>query len=147
MEVILLQDVEQVGKAGERIKVRDGFSRNYLIPKRLAVPASEAGLRFLEAQKKRAEQKRAQEKETAVQLGEKIKQLTCVIKVKVGAEGKLFGSVTRQDVHRALQNEGIEVDKRRVELAEPIHQVGEYQVPVRLHSEVVVSLRVIVTEA
>lgn len=147
MEVILLQDVEQVGKAGERIKVRDGYSRNYLIPKRLAVPVTEGGLRFLEAKKRQAEEKRVKEKEAAVQLGEQVKQLACVLKVKVGAEGKLFGSVTRQDIHAALQKEKIEIDKRKIELQDPIHQVGEYQVPVRLHSEVLVPLRVIVTEA
>ena len=109
MEVILLQDVEQLGKAGERIKVRDGFSRNFLIPKRLAVPISEGGLRFLEAKKKQAERKRIQEQEAAHALAERIKQLTCVLKVKVGTEGKLFGSVTRQDIHAALQKEKIEV--------------------------------------
>jgi len=147
MEVILLQDVEQVGKAGERVRVRDGYSRNFLLPKRLAVPVTAGGLKFLAAKKRQAEEKRAREKDTAVQLGEKIKQFACVIKVRVGAEGKLFGSVTRQDIYNALHKEKLEVDKKRVELQELIHQVGEYQVPIRLHPEVVVPLRVIVTEA
>ena len=147
MEVILLQDVDQIGKAGDRVKVRDGFSRNFLIPKRLAVPATEGGLRFLEAKKKRAETKRVQEKEAANTLAEKIKQWTCVIKAKVGTEGKLFGSVTRQDVHDAFQKEGFQVDRRRIELVEPIRQIGEHQVPIRLHSEVVVQLKVVVSQA
>ncbi|OGW87895.1 MAG: 50S ribosomal protein L9 [Omnitrophica bacterium RIFCSPHIGHO2_02_FULL_46_11] len=147
MEIILVQDVDSLGKAGDRVKVRDGFSRNYLIPRRLAVPASEGGLKFLEAKKKRAEEKRLQEKEQTSQLAEKIKNWTCVLKVKVGPEGKLFGSVTRQDIHNALQKEGFEIDKRKIELHEPIHQVGEYGVRIRLHPEVEFQLKVIVTQA
>jgi large subunit ribosomal protein L9 len=147
MELILIQDVEKLGKAGDRIKARDGYSRNYLIPRRLAVPTTEGGLKFLDAKKKRAEEKRAQEKTEAAKLAERIGQWSCVIKAKVGAEGKLFGSVTRQDVHAALLKEGIEVDKRKIDLLDPIHQVGEYSVRIRLHSEVDVQLKVIVTQA
>ena len=147
IEVILTQDIEQIGKAGERVRVRDGFCRNFLVPKRLAVPVTEGGLRFLEAKKKRAEAKRVQEKQAAEALAERIKQWTCVLKVKVGAEGKLFGSVTRQDIHTALQKEHFEIDKRKIELQENIHQLGEFQVPIRLHTEVIVPLRVIVTQA
>ena len=147
MEVILVQDVDHLGKAGERIKVRDGFSRNYLIPNRLAVPATEGGLKFLEAKKKHADQKRIQAKEEMDRLSQRIQAWTCVVKVKVGAEGKLFGSITRQDIHAALQKEGFEVDKRKIDLMEPIHQVGEYRVRVRLPSEVDVQLKVIVTQA
>ena len=147
MEVILVQDVEKLGKAGDRIKVRDGYSRNYLFPRRLAVPVSEGGLKFLQAKKKRAEEKRIQEREQVKQLAERIGQWTCVLKVKVGPEGKLFGSITRQDIQNALQKEGFDVDKRRIDLHEPIHQVGEYQVRIRLHPEVELQLRVIVTQA
>lgn len=146
MEVILTQDVMNIGKAGERIKVRDGFSRNYLIPRKLAVPITEGGLRFLEAKKKRAEEQRAQEKVKASQLAERIKQLACVLKVRVGQEGKLFGSVTRQDIQAALKKEGFEIDKRHIE-TEPIHQVGEYRIKIKLHSEVEAQLKVVVTQA
>ncbi|MBI4373160.1 MAG: 50S ribosomal protein L9 [Candidatus Omnitrophica bacterium] len=147
MEIILLEDVDKLGKAGERVKVRDGFSRNFLIPRRLAVPVTEGGLRFLEAKKKRAEEKRAQEKLQAAQLAEKIGKYTCTLKAKVGAEGKLFGSVTRQDIYAALHHEGLEVDKRKIDLVEPIHQIGEYHVKIRLHSEVEVQLKVVVSQA
>ena len=147
MEVILVQDVDKVGKAGERVKVRDGFSRNYLLPKKLAVPITEGGLKFLEAKKKRAEALRVQEKEQASKLAERIGQWTCVLKAKVGPEGKLFGSITRQDIHSALQKEGFEIDKRKIDLTTPIHQVGEYPVKISLHSEVEVQLKVIVTQA
>ncbi len=147
MEVILVQDVDQLGKAGDRVKVRDGFSRNYLLPRRLAVPVTEGGLKFLEAKKKRAEEIRLQEKEQASKLAERLGQSTCVLKAKVGAEGKLFGSMTRQDIHSALQKEGFEIDKRKIDLAEPIHQVGEYRVKIRLHAEVEAQLKVVVTQA
>ena len=147
MEVILIEDVDKLGKAGQKVKVRDGFSRNFLILRRLAVPVTEGGLRFLEAKKKRAEAKRAQERTQASELAAKMGQLTCVLKARVGAEGKLFGSITRQDIQGALQKEGFEVDKRRIDLTEPIHQVGEYQVKIRLHSEVEVQLKVVVAQA
>ena len=147
MELILVQDVEKLGKAGDRVKARDGYSRNYLIPRKLAVPVSEGGLKFLEAKKKRAEEKREQEKQEASKLAERIKQWTCAIKARVGAEGKLFGSVTRQDIYNALHQEGLEVDKRKIDLLDPIHQVGEYQVRIRLHSDVDVQLKVTVNQA
>ena len=147
MEIILLQDVDKLGKAGERIKVRDGYSRNFLFPRKLAVPVTEGGLRFLESKKKRAEEKRAQEKEEAAQLAKQLGEQTCVLKAKVGAEGKLFGSITRQDIQDALHKEGLEIDKRKIDLLEPIHRVGEYKVRIRLHSEVEVELKVIVTQA
>lgn len=147
MEVILTQDVEKLGKAGERVKVKDGYSRNYLFPRRLAVAVSEGGLKFLEAKKKRAEEKRIQEREQTKQLAERIGQWTCVLKAKVGPEGKLFGSITRQDIQNALQKEGFEIDKRKIDLYEPIHHVGEYQVRISLHSEVEAQLKVVVTQA
>jgi len=146
MEVILTQDVTNIGKAGERIRVRDGFSRNYLIPRKLAVPITEGGLRFLEAKKKRAEESRAQEKVKAEQLSTQLNQLACVLKVRVGQEGKLFGSVTRQDIQAALKKEGFEIDKRHIE-TEPLHQVGEYRIKIKLHLEVEAQLKVIVTQA
>lgn len=146
MEVILTQDVTHIGKAGERIRVRDGFSRNYLIPRKLAVPITEGGLRFLEARKKRAEEQRAQEKTKAIQLAERVNQMACVLKVRVGQEGKLFGSVTRQDIQAALKKEGFEIDKRHIE-TESLHQVGEYRVKIKLHSEVEAQLKVIITQA
>ena len=145
MEVILVQDVDNLGKAGERIKVRDGFSRNYLIPNRLAVPATEGGLKFLEAAKKRAEQKRIQAKEEMSRLSQRIQAWTCVLKVKVGAEGKLYGSVTRNDVHAELEKAGFQVDKRKIDLPGVINHVGEYQVQVKLHPELETMFKVVVT--
>ena len=146
MEVVLVQDVEKLGKAGDRVKARDGYCRNFLLPQRLAIPVTEGGLKFLEAKKKRAAEKRRQEQEEAAKLAERLGQWTCAIKAKVGPEGKLFGSVTRQDIQLALKKEGFEVDKRLIE-TEPIHQVGEYRIKVKLHSEIEAELNVIVTQA
>lgn len=147
MEVILLQDVGKIGKAGDRVRVRDGFSRNYLFPKRLAVPVTESGLRFLEAKKKRAEEKRREEKEQVLRVAERLEKISCVIKAKVGEGGKLFGSVTRQDISAALLKEGLEIEKRQIDLFSPVHQVGTYQIRVSLHPEVEVILKVIVVQA
>ncbi len=147
MEVILVQDVDNLGKAGERVKVRDGFSRNYLIPNRLAVPATEGGLKFLEAAKKRAEEKRVQAKEEMSRLSQRIQAWTCVMKVKVGAGGKLYGSVTRNDIHAELEKAGFQVDKRKIDLPGVINHVGEYQVQVKLHPELETTFKVAVTGA
>lgn len=147
MEVILVQDVDNLGKAGERIKVRDGYSRNFLIPNRLAVPATEGGLKFLEAKKKRAEAKRTQEKEEALRIAARLREWTCTVKARVGAEGKLFGSVTRQDIFTELEKAGFQIDKRKIELGGAIHEVGDYQAQLRLHPEVETTFKVVVTAA
>ena len=147
MEVILIEDVEKLGKAGDRVRVKDGFSRNFLLPRRLAIPVTEGGLKFLEAKKKRAEQKRIQEKEQAAQLAERIGQWACVFKAKVGPEGKLFGSITRHDIEAAFRKEGFQVERHRIDLLEPIRQVGEYKLRIRLHADVDAQLKVVVTQA
>ncbi len=147
MDVILTQDVDRLGKAGEKIRVKNGFFRNYLCPRRMAVLATEAGLKFLEAKKRHAEEKRKKEQADAQELAEKLKRATCVIAAKVGEEGKLFGSVTRQHIEEELKNQGFDIDKRNIDLAEPIHRVGEYQVSVHLHAEVEAPLKVVVTQS
>jgi large subunit ribosomal protein L9 len=147
MEVILTQDIDKVGKAGEQVRVREGYSRNFLFPRKLAVPVTEGGLKFLEAKKKRADTKRQKEKETAAELAARAGKVKCLIKAKAGEGGKLFGSVTRQDISDTLEAQGVSVDRRHIDLFDPIHQVGEYQVRVRLHSEVEVMLKVIVVQA
>lgn len=146
MDVILTHHVDRIGKAGERVKVSDGFSRNFLFPRRLAVPVTEGGLKFLEAKKKREEEKRAKEKEEASQISERIGKLSCMIKAKAGEGGKLFGSVTRQDIQAALKEQGFNIDKRDIDLFDTIHQVGQYQVRIRLHADVEAMLNVLVVQ-
>lgn len=141
MKIILLQDIENIGRAGEVTQVRDGYFRNFLMPRKLAVLSDETSLRFLEARKKESAQKSAREKEKAAQVAAGLEKLNCLIKAKVGPEGKLFGAVTSHDVEEALRKQGFDIDRKRIELA-PIHQVGEYHAKIKLHAEVSVNLAV-----
>lgn len=144
MKVILLEDVENVGHAGETAEVKEGYFRNYLLPRRLAVPTTEGGLRFLEAKKKQAVLKSERLKEQAKALAAQLEKITCVIKARVGEEGKLFGSVTARDVHEELEKQGLVVERKRIEMA-PIHKIGDYHAILKLHPEVEVTLKVSVT--
>lgn len=146
MKVILLDDVDNLGHAGEVVNTAEGYFRNFLQPRKLAVLSSEGGLRFLEAKKKQAIAKSEQEKKTALDFAALLEKTTCAIKARVGQENKLFGSVTTQDVHDELSKNGISVDRKRIEMA-PIHQVGEYLAKIKLHPEVDVSLKVSVKAA
>ena len=144
MKVILLQDVDNLGRAGEAVEAKDGYFRNYLLPRRLAVSSTTGGLRFLEARKKQAALKSQHEKERALALAEQLQKTVCVIKARVGQDGKLFGSVTAHDVQEELHKRGITLERKRIEMA-PVHQVGDYQAKVKLHPEVVQAVKVSVT--
>ena len=141
MKIILLEEVENVGHAGETVDVKDGFFRNYLMPRKLAVLSTTGGLRFLEAKKKQAALKTKREKDEALNVAAKLEEMICEIKAKTGQEGKLFGSITTHDVHEELQKKGFAIERRRIEIA-PIHHVGDYQAKIKLHPEVEVLLKV-----
>ena len=141
-EVILLEDVEKLGKKGERVKVRGGFFRNFLYPRNKAVPANEANLKTYEALKQQGERRRKREKEKAVELSKKLERLTLRIPVAVGGEEKLFGSVTSQDIQKALEDQGIFIDRKHIELEENIRKTGSYSVKVRLDPEFVSSVKI-----
>ncbi len=141
MKIILLQDIESLGHAGEMVEARDGYFRNYLSPRKLAVLSTEGGLRFLEARKKQALVQSQHKKESALELAAQLEKTPCVIKAKVGQEGKLFGSVTTHDIHGELEKRGITIERKRIEMA-PIHQVGDYHAKIKLHPEVDVLLKV-----
>ncbi len=143
MKIILLQDVENLGTAGDTVEVRGGYFRNFLSPKKLAVNVTEGGLRFLEARRKKALLKSQQLKEEALANAKKLGELTCIIKARVGEEGKLFGSVTTHHVHEELERNGFSLDRKRIEMA-PIHKIGEYNAKIKLHPEVDVALKVFV---
>jgi len=146
MVVILLKDVKGTGKAGEVVKVSDGYARNMLLPKGLAKEATEGNVRNLEKQKAIAEEKRAEQKAAAKVQAEKMSEITVVIKTKGGDNGKLFGSITSKDIADALEKqEGIKIDKKKIELASPIKQTGETEVTVKLFPEVSTVLKVSVT--
>ncbi len=144
MKVILKQDVEKLGKAGDVVNVARGYGRNYLIPKNLAIEATPGNIKAIEMEKIYQARRDHREKESATILAREIEKLTVTIRKKSGEEGSLYGSVTALDIAEFLANHKIEVDKRKIQLDEPIKTIGEYQVPIRLHREVVVPVKVIV---
>lgn len=145
MKVILREDIDNLGKAGDIVKVADGYGRNYLIPKRLAVPADVRNLRALEHDRRVIEARAKKTRRSAEEMGGRLSSISLTIPAKAGAEGKLFGAVTSRDVAEALERAGVTVDRRMVLLEEPIKQVGEYQVKVRVGTDIApeVSVRVV----
>jgi large subunit ribosomal protein L9 len=142
MKVILKADVKDLGRIGEVITVKDGFARNYLMPKGFAVDASTKNVKEFEHEKRQILEIAKKIRAGAEGLAEKIVATGITIKAKVGEEDKLFGSVTAMDIADALKAEGIEIDKKKINLEEPIKRVGEYKVPVKLHSDVTADITV-----
>lgn len=142
MEVILTKDVERIGKAGQVIKAKDGFARNFLIPNKLAVALNTINLKKLEDEKQRKLQQLDKTKKEAEALKEKLSALSLTIPVLTQEEEKLYGSITANDLAAALKEEGLEVEKNLIDLAEPIKSLGIYEVPVKLHPEVLVKIKV-----
>ncbi len=144
MEIILREDVLNLGKAGEVIKVKDGYARNYLLPKGLAYVASEGNKKRIAFESERIAQRRAGEKAEAENEATRLAGVTLTFPMKVGEEDKLYGSVTAGDVQRKLAEIGIEVDKRKVDLHEPIRALGEFRVGIKIHPEVRPEITVVV---
>jgi len=147
VQVILSEEVTNLGRPGDVVKVRAGYARNYLLPRKFAVEANPKNLREFEHAKGVAMLKREALKQKATGLKARIEALTLAINARAGEEGKLFGSVTNIDIERALRDKGVEVDRRRIALAEPIKQLGDFTVTVKLESEVEAHLKVNVTAA
>ena len=142
MEVILREDVAHLGKAGEIVKVRDGYGRNFLIPRGFAFHASEGTRRQIEAEAKRRTDRQASDKQTAEALAARLANASISFTVKAGEGDKLFGSITTGDIAGKLKEQGFSIDKRAIELPEPLKMIGVYTVPVRLHTDVHAQLRV-----
>lgn len=142
MKVILKEDMGSLGHKGDIITVADGYARNYLIPKGLVEPATPSNLKRLEAQRKEYDRKMARLKGEAEKVAKTLRGITCSFSVKAGDDGKLFGAVTSMDIEGYLREKGFSVEKRQILLTEPIKKTGTYEVPVRLHPEVSVNLRV-----
>ncbi len=136
MKVILKEDVEGLGKAGDIVNVKDGYARNFLIPRGLAIRATDKSVKSLEKQKKMILDRINKERKRLQQFAEKLSELTVTIKKKAGEEGKLFGSVTSRDIAEALEAMGYEVDRKKIILEEPIKSIGNYTVKIRLASEI-----------
>jgi large subunit ribosomal protein L9 len=144
MELLLKEDVENLGVRGDLVKVRPGYGRNYLLPRGLAIQATPANIKQIEMQRKALLKREAVERDTATQQADLIKDLTLEFSRKVGEHGMLYGSVTSMDVTEALSARGYEIDRRRVLLKEPIKETGEFEVPVKLHREVTINIKVVV---
>ena len=142
MEVILLREVPKVGGAGAVVKVRDGFARNYLFPRKLGVPSTEAHKKRIETRQRLEQHKVQQVKEQALALAKKISGMSCTVKMPAGENDKLYGSVTHQQIQEALNQLGIHIDKRDVLIDEPIRKLGQAMVKVRLHPGVDAALKV-----
>ena len=144
MKIILLDDVANVGRRGEVRDVSDGYARNYLIPQKLAVAATEGNLRNLQHIQRQQESKAARIQADAETLRRRIEALTFEERRQASEEGKLFGSVTSQHIAEFLERSGVAVERRRIALDEPIKTLGEHEVPVRLHAGVTAQLKVAV---
>ena len=144
MKVILKQDVEKLGKAGDVVKVAPGYGRNYLIPRKLAAEATPGNIKVAETEKVAQARRDHREKEAATLLAREIVKLSATIRRKTGEGGSLYGSVTALDIADFLITHKIDIDKRKIQLEEPIKTIGEYEVPIRLHRDVTIPIKVIV---
>jgi large subunit ribosomal protein L9 len=146
MEVILREDIEKLGNRGEVVKVAPGYARNFLIPKRLAVLATESNKKIVEQERQAHLRKEAKLVGEAQDLAKIMSGVSVTITQKAGENDQLFGSVTSKDVADALAAKGYTIDRRKVQLDEPIKQLGEFKVPVRLHKEVTAEVTVVVAK-
>ncbi|MEK3732844.1 50S ribosomal protein L9 [Paenibacillus sp. FSL M8-0334] len=146
MKVIFIKDMKGQGKKGEVKEVSEGYATNFLFPRGIARPATEGNMKTLQQQNASEQKRKAEEKEEAVQLGKKLDEMTVVLKAKAGEGGRLFGAITSKQIAEALAEQKIKIDKRKIELGEPIRTLGVTQVPVKLHPEVKATLKVQITE-
>ena len=146
MEIILREDVQHLGKVGEVVKVKDGYARNYLLPKGLAYPATDANKKKIAYEGERLAKQRAAEKSAAETEATRLTDVRLTFAVKVGEEEKLYGSVTASDIQRKLEELGIHVDKRKIDLHEPIRELGDFTVGIKIHPEVRPEVRVTVVK-
>jgi large subunit ribosomal protein L9 len=148
MEVILKEDIANLGTIGDVVRVRDGYARNYLLPRGLVAVANKKNLKSFEHQKKVVAEQKQKIMKKAQAVGDELAGVSLVIAMRVGEEGKLFGSVTNMQIEKALKAKGISVERRKIHLTEPIKLVGDYEVPVRMTSDITVPLKVsVVPEA
>ena len=142
IKIVLKGDVAGVGKTGDVKQVKDGFARNFLLPRNLASMATDHALKQVEIDQKKKETKKASEKKKTQELAEKFNNLSVTMAVEVNEDGKLYGSLSAQDVEKALSAEGIEIDKKMILLDSPIKDLGIYDLDIKLHPEVAVKIKV-----
>lgn len=146
MEIILRADVQHLGKVGDIVKVKDGYARNYLLPKGLAYPATDANKKKIAYEGERLAKQQAAEKTAAETEATRLADVQLTFSMKVGEEDKLYGSVTASDIQRKLEELGIHVDKRKIDLHEPIRELGDFQVGIKIHPDVRPQVRVTVVK-
>jgi large subunit ribosomal protein L9 len=142
MEVILREHVDNVGRRGEIVKVADGYARNYLLPRKLALPVTPGNLNHIERERARFDAEEGVERQAAEAVASRLAGLEITITRKVGETDALYGSVTAADIVESLAAQKFELDKRKIQLHEPIRRLGEYDVPIKLHREVVTPIKV-----
>jgi large subunit ribosomal protein L9 len=142
MDVILRHAVENLGKPGDVVKVKNGYARNYLLPHNLAYEATPGNLKRIQQERARLEAAEGQRRDAAQDIATKLEQVSLTFSARVGEEGKLFGSVTAADITQQLEQQGFHIEKRQIDLHEPIKSLGVYRVPVRLHADVKPEIRV-----
>src|SRR5947207_10799445 len=136
MEIILRQAVENLGKPGDVVKVKAGYARNYLLPRGFAYEATPGNLKRIQQERERLEAAENERRGAAQSLAERLEQVSLTFSAKVGEEGKLFGSVTAADIAHQLETQGFQIEKRQIDLHEPLRTLGVFRVPVRLHADV-----------
>ena len=146
MQIILLEDVPSLGKAGDQVKVSEGYGRNYLIPKKKAILATEKSLKAIEHQKREVQQRMGKAKKDAERFAQQIEALSCTFAKPVGESGKLFGSVTSMEIEEYLKENGVDLERKKILLEEPIKNLGMFTVPIKLHPEVTAHLKVWVVQ-
>ena len=142
MKVILTKDLENLGKAGALVEVKPGYGRNYLLPRQLAVPATEKNVRRLEHEKSGIMARAAKERQNMTAMANKLNAIEVKFTRKTGAENKLFGSVTSKDIHEQLTQQGYEIERKQIHLPEPLKEIGTHEVQVKLHPEVSAKVKV-----
>ena len=146
MQIVLLEDVPTLGKAGDTVKVSDGYARNYLIPRKKAILATDKNIKNLEHQKRQIQQQMGNMKKDAERMVEQIEKLSCTFVKTVGESGKLFGSVTSMEIESYLKENGIDVDRKKILMEEPIKNLGMFTIPIKIHPEVTANLKVWVVQ-
>jgi len=146
MEVILIKDVPHLGRMGEVVKVKNGFARNYLLPRSLAYLATSANLKKIETQAKARQEQHENERKAALEIAEKLNKVSCTVNVEVNDLDKLYGSISEADVVKALEVEGFKFDKKQVVFDAPIEELGIFDVGINLHHDVTAKVRLWVTK-
>ncbi len=142
MEVILLEDVKNLGKGGQKVVVKDGYARNYLLPRKIALPATASGLKMLKEEERRRAVREVKLQREAEETAKTLNQISCTAEVEAGEDDRVFGAVTSGDIAELLQKQGYDIDRKKIVLDEPLKALGVYTIPIKLHTDVEARVKV-----